>query len=101
METLTVAVSVYNGEKYIKRCIKSILNQSYHAQEIIIYDDASTDGTVEVVRKLANKYKSQLICSSINRGPGGGKMEALKHATMKYVLFVDADDYLSGDYVKR
>lgn len=100
---ISAVISVYNGEKFIGRCLNSILKQSREFDEIIVYDDASTDGTVSVVKEYMDKKngdKIRLIRSDINRGPGGGKNHARKAVTGDYFTFVDADDYVGETYLE-
>lgn len=100
---VSAAVSVYNGEKFIGRCLNSILNQSRAFDEIIVYDDASTDGTTSIVKEYMgrkNGDKIRLIRSDINRGPGGGKNHAGKAVTGEYFTFIDADDYVGETYLE-
>lgn len=101
--TVTAIVSVYNGEKFLNKCIESLLNQTQNFDEIILYDDKSTDNTPNIIKKYYKNYpeKFKIIISDINRGPGGGKNEAMKLATKDYILFVDADDYLDNDYLEK
>lgn len=101
--TIAAVISVYNGEKFIGRCLSSILNQSRAFDEIIVYDDASTDGTVSVIKEFMDKKdgdKIQLLQSNRNRGPGGGKNHARKAVTGDYFTFIDADDYVGETYLE-
>lgn len=101
--TVSAVISVYNGEKFIGRCLDSILNQSRAFDEVIVYDDASADETVSVVKEFMDKKdgdKIQLLQSNINRGPGGGKNYAKKAVTGDYFAFIDADDYVSETYLE-
>lgn len=105
MESIKVSavISVYNGEKFLNNCIESLLKQSYSFYEIVIYDDKSSDKTSKIIKNYQKKYptiiKSHI--SKINRGPGGGKTKAMELATGKYILFIDADDYLDNYYVEE
>lgn len=100
--TVSAVISVYNGEQFIGRCLKSILNQRHAFDEIIVYDDASQDDTVSIIKKFMDKdrnSKIKLIQSDVNRGPGGGKNYARKAVTKEYFTFIDADDYVSERYL--
>ncbi len=98
MKTINKLVSiitpVYNGEKYIERCIKSVIDQSYDNIEHIIVNDGSTDNTINVCRKYEKKIK---LLSKENAGVSLARNLALKEARGEYVLFVDADDWLEKD----
>ena len=53
--SISVIISVFNGERYIKRCIRSVLNQTYNVKELIIYDDASTDNTFKIIETCVDE----------------------------------------------
>ena len=102
MSTVTAAISVYNGEKYIIRCLTSVVSQTRQFDEIIVYNDASTDATEEIVTQYINEHPDaniRLINSDINRGPGGGKNYAKDQVTTDFFSFVDADDYVGKEYL--
>lgn len=100
--SVSVVISVYNGEAYIKRCIESVLLQTRGIQEIIVYNDASTDGTKKIVEEIMEKEPGiRFFNSKTNRGPGGGKNYAVKYVITDYFMFLDADDYLDYDYVEK
>lgn len=102
--TVSAIISVYNGEKFIGRCLKSILSQNRKFDEIIVYDDASLDKTVSIIKKYMNKEpgcKIRLIQSDRNRGPGGGKNYARKTVTSDFFTFIDADDYVGKRYLEK
>lgn len=91
---VSIITPVYNGEKYIERCIKSVINQSYDNIEHIIINDGSTDRTLNICRK----YKKQIkLVTKENEGVSLARNFALNEARGKYVLFVDADDWLEKD----
>lgn len=92
---------VYNAEKYLKRSIESILNQSYNNLEIILIDDASTDNSKEIIKKYASMDKRiRTFYSEINQGVSKSRNIGLKSFSGDYVLFMDADDYITKDAIK-
>lgn len=97
---VSIIVPVYNVEKYLPKCIDSIINQKYINIEIICVNDGSTDGSL----KLLNSYKEQdsrvLIINKENRGVSAARNDALKIAQGEYVLFVDADDWIDDFTLK-
>ncbi len=97
----SVIVPVYNVEKYINQCIDSIINQTYKDIEIILVNDGSTDGSLEI----CNQYKATdpriSVISKKNEGIGEARNTGLKVATRKYVTFVDSDDMLDKDAIYR
>lgn len=99
MKKISVIVPVYNVEKYLERCIKSILNQTYSNLEIILVDDGSTD----ISGKICDNYTSDKrfkIIHKKNAGLGMARNTGLDHATGDYVVFIDSDDYIDGDMIK-
>lgn len=97
MMTENIAVSIivpmYNAEKYIVSCLKSILCQSMKNIEIIVIDDKSTDTSVKRVEYLAcNDARIKLIPLKENSGPGIARNTGIKYASGKYCMFMDADD---------
>lgn len=89
-------VPVFNGEATLRRCLSSILNQQYSNIEIIIIDDGSTDGSVELIKNYKkNDSRVKLIQNKENKGPLTSRIQGMKNASGEYILFVDSDDYIS------
>lgn len=88
---VSVIISTYNEEKYIIDSIKSILNQDYENIEIIIVDDASTDNTVENIKKIKNK-KIRLYINDVNKKLAHNLNFAISKSNGKYIARMDADD---------
>lgn len=98
---ISVIISVYNTEKYIEKCIESILYQSLKEIEIIVVNDGSKDKSLKILNDIKNKYKEReiLVIDKINEGVSKARNEALKKATGKYVLIIDSDDWIEEDYL--
>ena len=100
--SISAIVPVYNREKYIKKCIESIINQSAHVKEIIVVDDCSTDNSYKIVKEMA-KTCGQIVL--IKRRENGGVSSArnlgIERATGDYLVFVDSDDYVGKEYYKN
>ena len=95
-KSVSVIVSICNVEKNIKFCVDSILAQTFQDFEIILADDASTDGCFELCRKLyGDNPKVKLLSHAEKRGAGEVRNNGLNHAVGKYVCFVDGDDFIS------
>lgn len=95
---ISVIIPVYNGEKTIKRCIDSVLEQSIDDMEIIVVNDGSTDGTTELLNSYADKRIK--ILTSTNCGQGMARNKGIAIATGEYIGFVDADDTVLCDMYK-
>ena len=94
---VTIAIALCNNEKDIAKCLNSVIRQSHNNLEIIIIDDGSVDESVDVVRTFEDPRI--IIISKQNGGLSSTRQEALNRASGKYICFIDADDYLNGDYV--
>ncbi|GEM52388.1 glycosyltransferase family 2 protein [Empedobacter brevis] len=90
----SIIVPVYGVEKYIIRCIKSILNQSYTNLEIIIVDDETPDDSIKIVRESFMDNRIQIV-SQKNGGLSSARNYGLKYAKGNYLWFIDSDDYIS------
>ena len=92
---VSIIVPVYNMEKYLDRCIKSLTEQTYQLLEIILIDDASIDHSREICSKWAEKDSRVKVHSfSQHAGPGAARTFGIKMASAQYLMFVDSDDFL-------
>lgn len=100
MEKILVSIitPMYNCEKYISRCIESILNQTYTDIELILVDDGSKDNTLKIVE--AYKDERIKVYKKKNGGASSARNYGITRSSGKYILFVDADDYVDVDIVK-
>lgn len=97
---VSIIVPVYNAEKYLKRCIMSLRNQSLEDIEIILVDDSSTDSSPQMCDKAAEDDNRIKVIHKINEGAGKARNAALAVATGIYIGFVDSDDFVSKDMFK-
>lgn len=98
---LSVIVPVYNAEKYIERCLQSILNQTYSVGEVICVNDGSTDSSLEILKDFQERDGRIKIVHKKNGGLVSAKKTGLLNANGKYVAFVDADDWIERDMYKE
>ncbi|MDR3178578.1 MAG: glycosyltransferase [Oscillospiraceae bacterium] len=94
---VSVIVPVYNSEKFLSRCIKSLVNQTLKEIEIIFVNDVSTDESLEIIKKFKEKYpkKIKIINSKKKLRQGGARNLGIKVAIGEYVAFVDSDDWVN------
>ena len=92
---VSVIVPVYNGEKYLKDCLNSILNQTLINIEIICVDDGSTDSSSEILKEFSFKDSRVKILSTENKGQGFARNLALKECNGEFIAFIDADDWIN------
>lgn len=97
---VSIIVPVYNVEKYLDRCIKSILNQDYYNIELLLIDDGSTDKSGDICDKYTVDSRVKVIHKK-NSGMSMARNTGLKYMTGEYVAFVDSDDYISNDYISH
>lgn len=90
----SIIVPIYDVEKYIHKCLDSIINQTYHDIEIILVDDESPDNCPKICDKFEQKDKRIKVIHKKNGGLSDARNAGLKIATGDYVLFVDSDDYI-------
>ena len=93
----SVIIPVYNVEKYINRCLKSILSQHYNDLEIIVIDNGSTDRSGSICDIYANEYANFSVYHIENHGVGSARNFGLSKARGEFIYFVDSDDYLVGN----
>tara|TARA_Y100000590_G_scaffold469642_1_gene658848 strand:- start:14997 stop:16007 length:1011 start_codon:yes stop_codon:yes gene_type:complete len=96
---ISVIVPVYNVGKYIKKCLDSLVNQNFNLDyQIILIDDCSTDDSLEIIKNYSLKYKNIILLkNNKNEGPGNTRNKGLEYAKGEYILFLDADDFISSD----
>lgn len=99
MNKFSIIIPVYNAEKYIEKCINSILEQTYKNIEIIVVDDGSTDNSYYICRSLKNDQIK--IISTDNLGVSNARNIGIQNATGDYLIFVDCDDWLEDTAIQH
>lgn len=94
---VSIIVPIYNGEKYLERCIESIVHQDYKNIEVILVNDGSKDGTAQICARYAKEDKRIQIVEKENTGVSDSRNCALDLATGKYIQFLDCDDWMTKD----
>lgn len=101
MDLVTIIIPIYNIEdNLLRRCVKSVCEQSYGNLEIILVDDGSTDGTGSLCDKLALTDNRIKVYHKENGGSSSARNMGIDNATGEYIGFVDSDDYVDNDYMK-
>ena len=101
MPKVSIIIPVYNVEKYIDRCMKSVLEQSLSDIEIILINDGSTDNCPTICDNYAKKDSRIKVIHKENQGLGFARNSGLDIATGKYIAFLDSDDYVDTNTYKR
>lgn len=94
---LSIIIPVYNVEKYLQKCLKSVFKNLPIKTEVIIINDGSPDNSEEIIKEFATKYNEILYIKKENGGLSSVKNMGLKQAKGKYVIFLDSDDYVSSN----
>ncbi len=94
---ISVIVPIYNTDKYLDKCIKSIIQQTWTNLQIILVDDGSSDSSGEICDKYASMDSRIQVIHQKNSGVSAARNKGLQNAVGKYIAFVDADDFLPAD----
>lgn len=103
MKLLSIIVPLYNSEKYLPKCLDSLVAQdiSPNDYEIILVDDGSPDNSRLVAEEYASRHSNIIVLSQPNKGTSGARNTGLRQAAGKYVYFVDPDDYILENSLKE
>lgn len=97
MEKISIIIPVYNAERFLDRCLGSVLGQTYEDIEVIAVNDGSKDGSLAVLKAYAERDGRIHIVDQENAGVATARNVGLSNATGEYILFVDADDWIEAD----
>ena len=98
-QKVSIVVPVYNVEKYLKRCVNSLIGQSYSNLEILLVDDGSKDSSLSICKEYELKDSRIRVFHKENEGLGLTRNYGIERATGEYITFVDSDDYLTSDAI--
>lgn len=101
MKKVSVIVPAYNVEKYIRRCLNSLVEQTLSDIEIIVIDDGSSDNTYSVVSSYAQKDSRIRLIKQNNQKQGAARNRGLEIAQGEFITFVDSDDWIDLDYLEK
>lgn len=98
---VSIIIPIYNAEKFISKCIESVLNQTYHDLEIILVNDGSTDETLKIIQQYQNKDERIKIIDKENAGVSDSRNRGIEIATGEYIAFADSDDWLELNMIEK
>ena len=98
---ISVVIPIYNVEKYLRRCVDSVINQTYSSLEIILVDDGSPDQCPAICDEYAEQDKRIKVIHKTNGGLASARNAGMKIATGKYLFFVDSDDWLDPEGLEK
>lgn len=96
---VSIIIPVYNVEKYLNRCLDSVVGQTYEDVQIILIDDGSTDNSGVICDDYAKTDDRIIVIHTENRGVSSARNEGLRIATGEYISFIDSDDWVSADFI--
>lgn len=99
-ELISIIVPVYNGERYLPECIESILKQSYANFELILVNDGSSDGSLEICERYGAQDQRIRILSHPNCGAARTRQRGFQQAKGSYIAYIDSDDWIAEDYLE-
>lgn len=98
--TFSIIIPVYNTERFIKKCLDSVLQQTYTAYEVIVVNDGTTDASGEISESYSKKYNQIRVITQENKGLGGARNTGIDAAEGDYLVFLDSDDYIREDMLE-
>ncbi|MEJ8591286.1 glycosyltransferase family 2 protein [Riemerella anatipestifer] len=97
---VSIIIPVYNTEKYLEKCINSIVEQTYTNWELLLINDGSQDDSLSICEKYANEYSNIYVFSQENKGPSAARNIGIDNAHGQYICFVDSDDWVDDNYLE-
>ena len=98
---VSIVLTVYNRQEYLKRCVDSIIHQSFKDWEVIAIDDGSEDGSVQILKEYEVKFHNVRLIKQNNMKLAKSRNRGIEIAGSKYLTFIDSDDEYSEDHVQR
>lgn len=99
MELFSIIIPVYNVEKYLDRCVESVLRQIYRNYEVILVDDGATDNSGNMCDEWAKKDSRIKVIHQANKGLPGARNSGMKIAAGDYIFFLDSDDFIEKEFL--
>ena len=100
MNKVSIIIPVYNSEKYISKCLDSVLNQTYKDIEVLVINDGSKDNSIDILREYEKKDDRIVVIDKENEGVAKTRNMGIKKATGDYIMFIDNDDFIDKEYVE-
>lgn len=100
-DLISIIVPIYNTSKYLERCIKSIINQTYTNVEILLIDDGSTDNSYEICHQYSKSYENIKAFHKRNEGLSSTRNFGIYKAKGKYISFIDSDDFVASNFLEE
>ncbi len=91
---MTIIVTVFNAQDYLRRCLDSVVNQTFSNVEIIVVNDGSTDNSLGIIQEFLKNDSRIILFNLENQGPGGSRNVGIRAARGEFLLFIDSDDFV-------
>lgn len=98
---VSIIIPIYNADKYLGRCLNSVVNQTYSNLEIILINDGSTDSSLNICKEYAGKDKRIILVNKKNEGVSIARNTGIEKSSGEYVAFLDADDWIAPNYIEQ
>ena len=98
---ISIVISIYNGEKYLKRCLDSILKQENQKFELVLVNDGSKDNSLEICNRYKLKFNSCKIVDKQNGGLSSARKAGYEVSSGEYIIFIDCDDYMESNWISE
>ena len=99
-DLVSVIIPIYNTDKYLDKCLNSIINQTYKNIEIILIDDGSTDNSLDICKKYEHVDNRIKLLSTENKGVSSARNLGIKYSTGEYIIFIDSDDFIELNMIE-
>ena len=100
-DCISIIIPIFNAEKYLEKCLISVIQQTYVNLEIILINDGSTDNSLNICQQIQQQDKRIRIINQENKGASIARLKGIKQAKGKYLSFVDSDDLIEPDYIEQ
>ncbi|MED7788021.1 glycosyltransferase family 2 protein [Francisella sp. 19X1-34] len=100
-DIITIIIPIYNVEKYLRRCINSVITQTYENLEIILVNDGSTDNSLVICQQYEKEDSRIKVINKKNGGLSSSRNAALDICTGKYISFIDGDDFIDSNFIEK
>lgn len=98
----SVIIPCYNSQDYLEKCLDSVLNQKTHCTyEVIAVNDGSCDSTPQILARYQESYKQLVVVNQENKGFSGARNAGIRVSKGRFLVFIDSDDYVEGDYIEN
>lgn len=101
VELISIIIPIYKTEKYLEKCLTSVVNQTYKNLEILLIDDDSPDDSLKICKQWAKKDKRIKVYHKCNEGVSETRNYGIKEAKGKYICFIDSDDYIECTMIEK